>query len=333
MFNKVPAKDYVPEAHGPVYRFFATLGTHFIAIMSVNFLFMIFNIPMMLVAFGYALFFLPQISSFFDPETFVSIMNQAGIIGNEAVQNDVGADAAYQLYYIIMVFCVMFFMGSSLINFGPFQAGFSMIYRNLYRESGIFLWSDFKEGVKKNFKQSLGNMIISLIVTAMILTGLSYYTNIESRVGTVVTIFFIFMFFVFIVIKNMVDQMIVSVDLPLAKLYKNAFLFFLLRFGPCLGLIGVLILILVVFPFALFSTTTYFAYAIAIIFYLILAHAVTQYMFAFYTGELISEYIGRAPSATDETAEDSDEDDEDDEEEAGIEDEIFKEMTEEKDDN
>ena len=320
MFNKVPAKDYVPEAHGPVYRFFSTFGTHFMQIMSVNVLFMIFNIPMMLVAFGYALFFLPQISSFFEPDTFVSIMNQAGLIGNEAVQNDVGADAAYQLYYIIMVFCVMFFMGSSLINFGPFQAGFSMIYRNLYRESGVFLWTDFKDGVRKNFKQSFANMIISLIITAMILTGLGYYSHLESRVGTVVTIFFIFMFCVFIVIKNMADQMIVSVDLPLAKIYKNAFLFFLLRFGPCLGLIGVLVILMVIFPFALFATTAYFAYAMAIIFYLTVAHALTQYMFAFFTGELISEFIGKAPSAAEE-----------EEDEASLEDEIFEEMAEEKD--
>ena len=118
----------------------------------------------------------------------------------------------------------------------------------------------------------------------------------------------------------MADQMIVSVDLPLAKIYKNAFLFFLLRFGPCLGLIGVLVILMVIFPFALFATTAYFAYAMAIIFYLTVAHALTQYMFAFFTGELISEFIGKAPSAADE-----------EEDEASLEDEIFEEMAEEKD--
>ncbi|HAW16211.1 MAG: DUF624 domain-containing protein [Clostridiales bacterium] len=315
--NKVPKQDYIPEQHGPVFRFFSTLGTHFTTIMSVNVLFLIFNIPMMLVAFAFSLFFLPTINSVFQPDNFVAFMNRVGLIGNEAVMNDIGLDAAYQLYYIIMVFCVMFLLGSTLICFGPFQAGFSQIYRNLYRESGVFLFTDFKEGMKKNFKQSLASMFISLVVTALILTGLGYYANLESRFGTAVTVFFVIMFFVFILVQNMVNQMIVSVDLPLSKMYKNAFLFFLLKFGPCLGLIGIMFLMLVVFPFALFVTTTYFAYAIAIFYYLTLALAVVQYMFAFYTGELINEYIGKAPSASVTTEEEEEEKEEETEEEDG----------------
>ena len=288
--NKVSNEDYVPEQHGPVYNFFYSIKTHLFTIMSVNLLFLVFNIPMMLVAFGFVLFFLPYINNVFVPENFVQFMFDSGVVGNQSI-NDVGSDAAYQIYYLIVLFCVMFLLGSTLLVIGPFQAGFTQVYRNLYRQEGVFLFTDFKEGMKNNWKQSLAASLISVVVTALCLLATGFYLNIGTSWGTAIGTFFVILFFVFIIIQNMVYMMIVSRELSLKKIYKNALLFFLLKFGPCLGLVLMLIVMLIIIPSFLLITTTYFAYAVAVFYYLTLVFGLVQYTMAYFTGEVIKEYM------------------------------------------
>jgi len=309
--KKVPKDDYVPEQHGPVYNFFYSLKTHYMMIMSVNFLFMVFNIPMMLLAFAYVLGFLPYINSVFVPANFAQFMFDSGVVGNESI-NDVGADAAYQIYYLIVVFCVMFLLGSCLMVIGPFQAGFSQIYRNLYRQEGVFIFTDFKEGMKNNWKQSLVASLISLVVTALCLLAMGFYLNMGTTAGTAIGTFFVILFFIFIVIQNMVYTMIVSRELPLKKIYKNALLFFLLKFGPCLGIIFLLIVTMIVIPALLMVTTTYAAYAVVVVYYLTFIFGVDQYVIAFFTGELMKEYMDPKTPVTEQPEDMSDLNDEED---------------------
>ena len=203
----------------------------------------------------------------------------------------------------------MFLMGSTLLVIGPFQAGFTQVYRNLHRQEGVFLFTDFKEGMKSNWKQSLAASFISLVVTALCLLAVGFYLNVGTSWGTAIGTFFVILFFVFIIIQNMVYTMIVSRELPLRKIYKNALLFFLLKFGPCVGLILMLILTLIIIPSFLLVTTTYFAYAVVVFYYLTFIFGFVQYTLSYFTSEVIKEYI--APM--DEAEGESDDETEDDE--------------------
>lgn len=321
--RKVSTEDYVEKQHGPIYNFLYSFKTHFLTFMSVNILYFLFNIPMLLLAFAFTIYILPILSETMIPTNFVAFMNEAGIMGNE-VNNDVANDAAYQFYYLIVVFCSVFLVGSGLFTVGPFQVGFHRIFRNFYREEGVFIFSDFKEGMKENYKQSIGAMIISFVVTAVDLLAVGFYMNLGTNAGTAFGVFFILFFFAFIVIQSMVYQMIVSVDMPLHKMYRNAFLFFIIKFGPCVGIISMVFIFLMLIPFALIATTTYAAYGVLFFYYTTLIMAFIQYMMAFFTGELITSFIGKAPGAEDdeddeedddEDEDDDDDDDEDDEEE------------------
>ena len=301
--DKVPQSDYVEEQHGPVYSFLSSYKTYFTKLMGLNIIFIVFNIPMMFVAFAFSLVFLPMINDVFTPDKFASYMNELGLIGNTVMDNNVGTDAAYQLYYLIIVFTVMFFLGSTLLCIGPFQAGFSQIYRNMYRQSGLFFFSDFKDGMKTNLKQSVISMIISMGVTALILTAIGFYSGFEgdsAKMGTAISTFFIVLFFIFVMVQNMVWQMIVSVDLPLRKIYKNAMLFVLLKPGQTFGLLLVTVIMLLGIPFVLLFAATYVANAIVIFYYLMFALSFVQYMNAYATGEYIKQYIGGVSEPSDE---------------------------------
>ncbi len=293
LFKKeIPTQDLDDDIndHGPVYRFLASLGTHSLKLVLVNIMFLIFNIPSMLVAFGYCLVMLPNLNPVFVPDNFMKYINELGIIGNSNI-NDVGSEAGFQLYYLIIVFCVMFLIGSTLICIGPFQSGFSTIYRNLARGNGTFIWADFKDGVKGNLKQSLVAMLISWVFSAIVLFGIGFYANNFGRFGTAVSVLFTFAFFAFLIINNMVHYLIATVELPLKKIYKNAVLFFLIKFIPCVGLILLEVGLLIAVPCILLFTTTYFAYAIAVVYYFTVAFVLCQYTMSFFTNEMVNKYM------------------------------------------
>lgn len=304
---KVSNVDYVETEHGPVYNFLYSFWAHILQIMAANVLIVIFNIPTMFAAYAISLFLLPRINSFFEVDNFIKVMEENGIAGNDTLNNGiVGADAAVQLYFLLMVFCVIFLISSTLVCIGPFQAGFSQIYRNLRRQSGVFFFPDFKEGIVKNWKQSLASCLISAIVTCADLLAIGFYMNSGSKVGVFISAFFIAFFFVFMLIQNIVYQIMVSRDLPLHKIYRNAFLFFMMEFGPCLGMIGIMIIFLIIIPFVLILNTSYMTLGIFVFFYGFIMIAFVQYLLAFFTGGLLHKYMP-APKTEDTEDDDFDE--------------------------
>ncbi|MBO4637716.1 MAG: DUF624 domain-containing protein [Clostridiales bacterium] len=301
-------EETAEEKKGPVKRFIASVADNFTTLVGVNFLYAVFNIPMMLLAFVFVLVFLPMANPIFVPENFYAFMADAGVVSAE------GTDGLGQLYYMITALCAMILMGTGLICVGPFQVGFSQVYRNIYRKKEVSLWGDFKEGMKKNWKQGLGACIVSLIVTPVLLLGMAYYSNNDSTVGTVISTLFVVVFFIFTAVQNFVYQEIVSIDLPLGKLYKNAWLFFLLKFGPCVGMSGAVIAALMLVPFALILSTSLFGYGLAVLWFLAIVIWFTQFMYAFATGEFINQYVapGASSSSESEGEKDADGDDESD---------------------
>ena len=305
---KVSQIDYVETEHGPVYNFLYSMWTHILQLMSVNVLLLIFNIPTMVVCYFVSMFFLPRINPAFEVDNFIQFMVDNGIVGNETLKNEIeGTDAAVQLYFLLIVFCVVFLISSTLICIGPFQAGFAQIYRNLRRQSGVFFFADLKEGIVQNWKQSLVAGLISFLFTCVDLFAIGFYLNQESKWGSFVAAFFIAFFLVFMLIQNLVYQIMVSRDLPLRKIYRNAILFFMMEFGPCLGMIGIQIVLLVILPFVLVLNTSYLTLGLFIFLYGFVLIAFEQYLISFFAGGLLHKYMP-APKEEDEEEEEPSED-------------------------
>ena len=289
---KVKKIDYVETEHGPIYNFFYSFWTHILQLMSVNVLIIIFNIPAMILSYFMSLMILPRLNSMFQVDNFIKLMEEAGITGNDTLLNEItGSDAAVQLYFLLVVFCVVFLLSSTLVCIGPFQAGFSQIYRNCRRQSGIYFFPDLKEGIKENWKQSLIASLISAVIVFADLIAVGFYLNSGTQAGSFIAGFFIMFFFAFMLVQNIVYQLIVSRDMPLRKIYRNAFLFLLLNFGPCVGMIGVQVIFLIVIPFALIINTSYLTLGLFLFLYGFLMIAFIQYLVAFFTGGMIHKYM------------------------------------------
>lgn len=118
-----------------------------------------------------------------------------------------------------------------LFTFGPVRAGVSYVMRNIVRGEPMFLWQDFFYAVKRNWKQALVLGIIDLVAFAILAFDFLFFfvntgtvaTNLMFSVIVVICVYYVMMrFYIYV--------MLVTFDLKLIKVLKNALIFALLNF-------------------------------------------------------------------------------------------------------
>lgn len=210
----------------------------FWSLIRINLLFSLFNLPASLLAiYILSIFFLP------------------GVVGEDLLVD----------FFARFVFGVLV-VSIPIVTVGPAQAGFTYILRNYAREEHAFIWSDFKDAAKKNFKQSSIISIISLLVTVIIGVDLNIYLDFMSQGSTwfagiangVVIVAFITMMFIHMYIY----PMMVTFKLSLKQLYKNAFIFAFIRFLPNIGILlaDIFVILITALAFALSASVGIIVY-------------------------------------------------------------------------
>lgn len=121
---------------------------------------------------------------------------------------------------------IYFLMNLLLIPSGLGSAGLTHIARNMARDKHSFGISDFFETIKKNWKQALVMGILNVLVTSLVLvSGVLYYFNFTGWLGMLGTGVMLSVFFVISVMKYYVWLIIITFNMPIKKIIKNAFYF------------------------------------------------------------------------------------------------------------
>lgn len=264
---------------GPLAGFFISGWSNLVRLMASNALFIIFNIPALVLAGIVAMNFVPWIAPHFvDVNSYVD-----PVTGND--------DGVFQLYFFLVFFLMTFLLSSTLICIGPFQAGFAQVYKDIINDNSVSFFTSFKTGLRNNYKKGIVSMLVGIVLTPVILLAIGFYLNFQSGIGTVIGAVFIVLLFALILVQNFVYTLIVSTDLKLSKIYKNAVLFVLIRFVPCLGISLVVIIFYVIIPFVLLMSASYLTLGIFMFLYSFLVISWVQYFISFYTGRLIEKYV------------------------------------------
>ena len=266
-------KDY--KARGPVARFFISGWNNIVRLMGANALFIIFNIPAIVFSFLLSILFLPVLIPAFTTVTEAD--------GSFVIATD--------LILLLAVGFITFLLSGLLVCVGPFQAGFAQVYKDMRNGTSFSLFGSFKTGLKAGWKKSIAAMFIGMIISAILLLAVSFYMNMHTTVGTVIGAVFIVLLFAFILVQNFVYQLIVSTDLKLFKIYKNAVLFVLIRFIPCLGAGVIVFLFYYLIPFVLLMSASYLTLGIFIFLYSFLVIAWVQYFLSYFAAGLIDKYV------------------------------------------
>ncbi len=248
IFERLPGEEY-QDNRSRLAIFFGVLYRKFWRLITVNLMFMVFNAPAIIFSYFLSVYLV----ILFIPEA-----------------------AAIQMDEIrLMVFdsgfpTVMFFMAVPIITVGPAQAGLTYLLRCYSYERPTFTWLDFKDKMKENLKQGIGVSFINLFLLLFLILDLYLYPRVSDG-GALFSIangLIIVMFILFLMASLYIYPMMVTYELRIRDLYKNAVLFALARFVPNLAILFLCLLVIIGPTIILFLTSngivllfTYLLYA------------------------------------------------------------------------
>lgn len=138
-----------------------------------------------------------------------------------------------------------------LILLFPFLAGLTIITRNFSREEHAFIWSDFWDTVKANWKYFLLNGFVVYLVYFLLSFSMRYYYGraAEESVFYVPFWFCVVLALIFLIAQYYIPVMFITFDLKFGQVYKNALIFVLAGFGRNLLVTAVLAVLVLLIPF------------------------------------------------------------------------------------
>ena len=162
---------------------------------------------------------------------------------------------------LIPLNAVFSMMNILVIPCGLAAVGFANVTRNLARDKHTYGFSDFVETMKANWKQALGAGLLNVLLMTVMIFGAWFYfwgTDLIARIGLGVCLV---AFAMFSIMKYYIWVLILTFDLPLKAIFRNAFYFVFLNIKNnlligtvCLAYYALVVFTLVMLPHPLTLT-------------------------------------------------------------------------------
>lgn len=132
------------------------------------------------------------------------------------------------------------------LTFGPVMAGLSLNLRSMVKGEPLFMWGDFWHAIKTNLLQSIILGVLDLgIIFLLIYGAIFYYQNMGLFIFNVFFLFTLVLLVIYLFMRKYLYLMLVTFELSIPKLFKNALIFSILGAGRnILSTLGCLTVIL-----------------------------------------------------------------------------------------
>ena len=250
-----PEEDTRPT----VRRYFKLLGRRLWKLISLNIMMLPMILPLLLIAYLY----LGIDKTPAQNEVIFSQLYGANLIESTPASTfmlDVfGAQLNLPVYtststYVLMGICLLFL----LVTFGWQNAGASYILRSMVRGEPVFLFTDYFYAVKRNLKQGFLLGLIDLAVIFLLYFDFTYFASMPSSFFNDLCYFLILgMVVLYFFMRFYLYLMMVTFELSIKKLLKNALIFVILGFKRnVIAVLGIALIVSInVLLFALFAMT------------------------------------------------------------------------------
>ncbi len=169
--------------------FSETLKTRLSALCRINLLYMLIFLPAMIVMMYYFTNTLTVTSSMMmiEQNDYASYTEQLKEAESEVriTEEQYNELKNNGINYGDMVDNTLFHMLVWLIPClaitGPFTAGLSYVTRNWARDEHAFIWTDFKDAMKANWKQSLILSVITSLLPLIVYVGWKFYSQMAAQ--------------------------------------------------------------------------------------------------------------------------------------------------------
>ena len=222
------------------------------------------------------------------------------------------------LQYVAFQMCL--WLIPCILITGPIQAGMAYVTRNWARDEHAFIWADFKDAVKENWKQALGVSAISSVVPIMMYVCWSFYGQMtaNSAFFVVPQVLTLTLGLVWGMSVTFMYPVMVSYRMKFTQVIKNSVMLSIARLPQTIGIRLITMSLILISGLLLFFTNVGM-YALLILagYYLLLGFAMTRFVIASYTNAVFDKYINsHIEGAKVNRGLSNEEDDEDDEDDA-----------------
>jgi len=237
-----------------------------------------------------------------------------------ALAAEVIRESPNQIYSILFSALVMAIPAIAIT--GPVQAGMAYITRNWARDEHAFIWADFKDAVKENWKQALGVSVITGLAPIIMLVCWQFYGGMaqtSSMLYVVPQVLTMALGIIWMMSLVFMYPMMVTYKMNLRTVIRNSLLLTIGRLPQTAGvrlvmLVPTLIAVLVAFY------TPYMMYALMALagYYILLGNALARFVQASFTNATFDRFINPRIAGVEVNRGLSSDEDLDDEEEEDI---------------
>ncbi|WAM32929.1 YesL family protein [Caldicellulosiruptor morganii] len=264
----------VPEDLPPKSKFivfFEVLARKFWKLCWLNILYFLVSLPVLVVLYL-------LIGSYLIP-----VMESA----TKGVQNL--KDIQTVQSFLINAISLLLLSGFMVFGIGPTTAGFTYVVRNFAREEHAWVTSDFFEHLKKNIKEGFIAFIADLLIIFVFSIAIRFYSyqSIKYPSVGIIKYFLIFTFIVYVMMHIYIYPMMVTYNLKVRHIYKNAFIFTVIKLPHTIGMF-LLMLSVWLIPFLLLLTT---GFLLVLLLYPIIWVSILGLMQNFYTNYVFAQYL------------------------------------------
>jgi len=181
-------------------------------------------------------------------------------------------------------FLLMIGYAINIFTIGPATAGFTYVLRNFSREEHAWVWSDFKEHALKNYKQAFIVSLIDLVVAVVMYVNLQFYTQLAAQnfYYGILKYIVLGMLILYIIMHFYIYQLMVTFQLTIKQIFKNAFIFTMLKLPRNFGMLVLCIIVLCAF---------YYYYIVGILLTPFLVLSTIGFMINFYVYPTLKKYM------------------------------------------
>lgn len=229
-----------PKKRG-VFAFFELFFRKFWRLVKLNWLYLLACVPTFII-----LFFLSGIIS------SVVIGNNSGAMASALGLKAPDMNNAEFSKYVAIVDLIIRVMSCLVFTVfwgaGPVTAGYTYILRNYAREEHAWLWSDFWQYTKENFKQAIVVLAVDLVAFVLMFLAYVFYGK-QTGIAFYLKYVIMMLAFIYTFMHFYIYPMMVTFRLSLKNIYHNAFLFALAKLPLNVLVLAILLFIHIGLPF------------------------------------------------------------------------------------
>ncbi|NLD51272.1 MAG: YesL family protein [Clostridiales bacterium] len=200
-----------------------------------------------------------------------------------------------QAFFSALMLRTLLYLAPCIALTGPLQAGMAHVTRNWARDEHAFLWADFKEGVKENWKQGLGVAIITGLVPVMVFLGWQVYGQLGARNMLFVPLQMITLLvgILWMLAVTFMYPLMVGYHLSFGALLRNALLLALGRLPHTVGVRLVMLVPTLLAACLAYLLPGYALYALMGLagYYLLIGNALARFVYASFSNAAFDRFI------------------------------------------